>query len=65
MRLAAILVLASCLCAPLAVAAPLDFVESADLANVNSGSVDVGTFDVGVNTVVGSVDRGAGDTADF
>ena len=52
-------------------AAPLVFVESTDLSNTNTGGPTIGTLDLGLNTVSGSIsalpppDRLSSDYADF
>ena len=52
-------------------AIPLAFVESTDFGNTNTSGVLLGSFDVGVNTVSGSIlalagaDRGTSDYGDF
>jgi len=46
-------------------AAPIDVTEGADFGNTNSSTTTLGTLDIGVNTVAGSVDRLASDNFDF
>lgn len=53
------------LAAPSAAALPIDATETADFGNTNTGSTDLGSFEIGINHVRGSVDRPAGDPFDF
>ena len=59
-----LVVFSVCLAPSLGDAAPLDVVESTDFGNVDSQSDDLGHLDLGVNTVIGTLD-GIGDTFDF
>jgi hypothetical protein len=53
------------ICAAEAQAAPIDVTEGADFGNTNSSTTSLGTLDIGINTVAGSVDRLASDNFDF